>query len=333
MSPDTGAPVFDREAWLEARKGVLGSSEISSIFYQWETAEGKTLFLHMFEAPPDGATCLGCVSRHKTGYRLFLEKTSKLDPDAVEGERIDAGVHLEPALATWAQQKWAPWSLRKAAHSLHPKIKGFGASRDYEEAVAPNCPVEFKNVDFLIFRDLWQADGDEIIAPPMDITLQCQHQLAGNAAPYAWIVACVGGNSLKRGKILRHEPTIAKIENAVRAFWAAVGDKIEPLVPDFDAVADLYACGVKDKSIDLTGDNEAPELCAKYLAAKAELDVAEARVSQIKAQLGAKLGDHTRATVNGFRITWVAVHREEKLIPAKMQKALDYRGAFTVRTA
>ncbi len=329
MSPDTGT--LTEQEWHALRAKNVGASEIACLFYEWMLADGKTVYLHMFETPPEGAACLGCVSRHKTGYRLYLEKTGQLAPDEVEGERIDAGVHLEPGLAAWAQKKWGPWPLRKASYSKHPTIAGFGASRDYEEAAAPHRPVEFKNVDYLIFRDNWHADDDEILAPPIDITLQVQHQMAGTPAPEGWIVACVGGNSLKRGKILRHEPTIKKIEAAVISFWAAVNAGVQPLVPDVDTVVDLYASGVKGREIDLTGDNEAPELCAKYVAAKKIYDDAEFQVGQIKAQLAAKMGVHTKARINGFTITWPAIHREEKLIPAKMQRALDYRGGFTVR--
>lgn len=336
MSPDSGT--LAGPEWHALRAKHVGGSEIASLFYQWSLPpDGKVVYLHMFEKPPEGAINLGCVSRHTTGFRLYHEKAGKMEKDPVEGERIDAGIHLEPALATWAQAKWGPWPLVKTTEYFsHPTVKGLGVSRDYEEAKTA-VPVEFKNVDFLIFRDGWSvdpSDKDEITAPPMDITLQVQHQMAGRTCKHGWIVACVGGNNLKRGLILRHDPTIQKIETAVTAFWQAIKDGVLPYdIADFDTIADLYGNGSKAKEIDLRGDNEAPELCARYLAAKTAKDLAEGTFDHLKAQLTAKMGEATRARVGGYTLSWVAVHREEKMVPAKMQTALDYRGAFKVTAA
>jgi predicted phage-related endonuclease len=320
--------------WHALRARHIGSSEVASLFYAWSTPpDGRILYLHMFEEPPEDATCLGCVSRHKTGFRLYHEKAGRMEPDGVEGERVDAGTFLEPALAEWARKKFGPWDLRKVHRYItHPTVAGIGQSRDYEEVDKNYPPVEFKNVDFLIFRDLWQAEGDEILAAPFDAILQLQHQMAGTAAAYGWIVACVGGNNLKRGKIDRHEPTVRKIEEAVASFWQAVETGREPCnLADFETVAELYAAGQKGAAADLTRDREAPELAARYLTLKKTADKVGAEMDAVKARLGRKIGNATAATLQGFKISWPSISRVEKEVPARNQPALTYRGAFTVK--
>jgi predicted phage-related endonuclease len=284
----------------------------------------------MFEDRPEDATLLGCCSPYLTGYRLFHIKAGILQPDKIDNERIDAGIFLEPAIAEWARKKWS-WSLRKVHRYLSP-MDGMGCSRDYESVEKGFPPVEFKNVDFMQFKDKWIADGDEIITPPLHIILQLQHQIAATDADHGWIVACVGGNELKRGRIERHEPTIQRIKAAVSRFWIGVqaGEKPHGF-EDYDTVADLFAYGTKDKHIDLTGDNELPVLCRSFLDLKHEKDSAEDRLEAVKAAITARMGDSTRATANGFTLSWPAAHREEKIIPQKIQPAKDWRQGLTIK--
>jgi hypothetical protein len=321
-----------REHWHEIRAQHVGGSEVAALFYVWRLADGQQAFLHMFEQPPAGAECLGCVSRHTTGYRLYWQKRGVLPPENLdEVERVQAGQFLEPAIAEWAQHKWDPWPLRKVRrYLLHPRIAGMGVSRDFEEHAPGLPPVEIKNVDYLVFRDLWKTEGEEITAPPLDITLQLQHQIACEGrvrAEHGWIVACVGGNKLYRGQIARHDPTIARIEQAVAAFWRAVEAETPPLdVADFDTVAEMSLLGaeVRAAPLDLTADNELPVLCAEFLKTDASVKEGEAKRNAIKAQITRRFGNAPqtiRADIAGFKATWVYAERGGK----------PYRGALTIR--
>ncbi|CAO3358695.1 YqaJ viral recombinase family protein [Azospirillum palustre] len=321
-----------REHWHEIRAQHVGGSEVASLFYLWRLADGQQAFLHMFEQPPAGAECLGCASRHTTGYRLYWQKRGVLPPENLdEVERVQAGQFLEPAIAEWAQHKWDPWPLRKVHRYLrHPRIAGMGVSRDFEEHAPGLPPVEIKNVDYLVFRDLWKTEGEEITAPPLDITLQLQHQIACEGrvrAEHGWIVACVGGNKLYRGQIARHDPTITRIEQAVAAFWQAVESETPPLdIADFDTVAEMSLLGAETRAapLDLTADNELPILCAEFLKTDASVKASEVVRDRLKAQIAGKLGDSPetiRAAATGFNITWPLVRRGEK----------THRGGLTIR--
>jgi hypothetical protein len=325
-------PVPDEATWFALREAHVGGSDISSLFYSYLLEDGTEAVLHMYEMPPKGAQCLGCLSPHTTGYRLWQEKMGRLMPDDLGNvERVQAGVHLEPALATWAAKRW-DWKLRKVRrYCKHDLIYGWGASLDYEEASGDMAPVEFKNVDGLMFKNGWVTEDNEIIMPPLNYVLQLQHQIGAVNASYGWIVACIGGNQLMRGRIARHEPTQARIAAAVNSFWIGVDCQIEPTwVADYDTVADAYRYGNAGVITDLTADETVPVLCEQYLAAKEALKEIEQQVDLLKGQIAAKVGEGNKATANGYRLSWPIIERAEKMIPERIQKSLTYRGGLTI---
>ena len=324
--------VKDEAEWLSLRESHVGGSEVASLFYRWRFADGTEAVLHLYEAPPEGSTLIECLSPFKTGYRLWQEKSDRLMPDDLSGnERVQAGNFLEPALAAWATEKFK-WKLRKVhRYCTHPVVMGWGASLDYEAHEPGLPPIEFKNVDGLAFRDHWAVEGDEILMPPLNYVLQLQHQIGAVGADHGWIVACVGGNRLLRGRIERHEPTQQKIAEAIAKFWEGVQTGTEPKwVADYDSVAEVHRYGSKALQVDLTSDSDLPQLCADYIARKGEADQLEATLSHLKGQIASKVGDATKAAARGYRLSWAVIERPEKVIPERIQKALTYRGALTI---
>lgn len=325
--------VPDEAAWHAVRESHIGGSEIASLFYRWRTADGEEVVRHMFEEVPEDAHLLECLSPYKTGYRLWQEKAGRLMPDSfAESERIQAGIHLEPALAEWSKARWE-WPLRKVRRYLaHDVVDGWGASLDYEihgDGLS-RIPVEFKNVDGGVFRRQWMLDGDEIVLPPLHYLLQVQHQIGAAGADHGWIVACVGGNKLHRGRIDRHLPTQEKIASAIAWFWETVKRGISPdRVADGDTVARALAEGEAGKTADLT-DTNVHVMCAQYLRLKKHIERMEARESNIKGRITAQIGNATKATAAGYRLSWPSITRPEKMIPARVQAALTYRGGLTI---
>ncbi|CAB4130396.1 hypothetical protein UFOVP119_20 [uncultured Caudovirales phage] len=325
--------VSSEAEWLSIREANIGGSDVASLFYRWRYPDGTEAVHHLFDRPPEGSQILECLSSFKTGYRLWQEKAGRLQPENLDNvERVQAGVFLEPALTAWANKKWE-WKLRNVHRYLtHPIIKGWGASLDCEVHEPGMPPVEFKNVDGWIFRDEWVVMEGEILMPPLKYELQLQHQIGAAKADHGWVVACVGGNQLMRGRIDRHEGTQEKIANAVSAFWASIANNVEPVwLADYEAVAEVYSHGSADLATDLTGDEELSVLCNSYLTQKKELGELEMIVDNIKAQIGARIGEATKVKAAGFRLGWPVIDRPEKEIPARIQKALVYRGALNVR--
>lgn len=326
-------PVPDEAAWHSIRESHIGGSEIASLFYRWRLPDGQEAVLHMFEEVPQDAVILECLSPYTTGFRLWQEKAGRLKPGFVENERVDAGTFLEPALADWSKKKWE-WPLRKVRRYIqHDDVTGWGASLDYEMhgAGLSGVPVEFKNVDFLIFRDQWMVDDGEIVLPPLNLLLQVQHQIGAAGADHGWIVACVGGNKLHRGRIERHEASQKKIAEAIEAFWQSVRAGVSPdHVADYETAKTLLAEGDKAAVTDLTEDAEFPSMCRRYLRIKRHMERVETRMENLKGRIATRIGDGTKAKTAGFRLSWPSITRPEKMIPARVQTALTYRGALTI---
>lgn len=315
--------------WHSVRDRHVGGSEVANLFYRWYI-NGEVVVRHMFETIPDDAVPLGCLGQYSTGYAMFMDKLGEVKAkDIGEQERVKAGTFLEPALAAWAGNKWE-WSLRKVRRYLqHDKVQGWGATLDYEQTTGE--PVEFKNVDGLIFRREWMEANDEIILPPLHINLQLQHQIGVANATHGWIVACVGGNLLLRGKIERHEPTQERIAQAIEAFWLAIEKRFIPeRVADIDSVAEQFAAGVPEKIVDLTPDQKLPPIIRRYLRWKEHLANVDTHVNNLKGRICQRMGEATKATAEGFNLSWGAVNTPAKMVPARWQDAKSHRGALYV---
>lgn len=328
--------VVDEAHWLSLREAHIGGSDIASLFYEWLLPDGRVEVNHVFQQPTHkDARVIACVSSFKTGYRLWQEKAGRLKPDDFTlNDRVQAGIHLEPAIAEWSREKFN-WKIRKVKRYVeHDEVPYWGASLDYElnEKGSVGHPVEIKTADGFIFKEQWQVEDDEIVMPPLPYVLQIQHQIGATNSPKGYIVVCVGGNQLYRGSMDRHEPTQKKIAEAISAFHQAIKGGIEPVwLADYETVADQFRFAERAKATDLTNDKELPALCREYMAVQEQMKNWEAHRDILKGQIAAKAGDAVRAVINGYTLTWPVITREEKMIPAKVQKALTYRGGLTIK--
>ncbi len=326
---------FSSEAeWLTLREAHVGGSDVASLFNLWRLPDGSVVTLHCYEAPPEGSEFIECLSTYKSTFRLWQEKAGKLASDFQENERVQAGKHMEPALAAWAMEKWPDMKMRKVRRYLqHDEHPGWGASLDYEMATGDMEPVEFKNVDFLIFRDKWGGEGEDII-PPIHINLQLQSQIGVKPkATGGWVIVCVGGNTLKRVWIERHEPTQERIGEAVDMFWTGVKAGAEPRwLADFDTVKDLLSNGDgKLPPVDLEPSPAACVDARRYMRWKRHFDYVKGHMDRSKARVALEMGEATKAFGPGFTITWPVSGRIAKMIPEKWQDAATWRGGFTVK--
>jgi putative phage-type endonuclease len=246
------------------------------------------------------------VSPYLTRFELYHLKAGNIPPADLDGEeRIEAGRHLEPAIAAWAADKWQ-WPLHNVtAYLRHPSVSGMGCSLDFE--TADGEPVEIKNVDNLVFRDGdWVVEGDVILDAPAHFLIQVTHQLACRPeAARGWLLPCVGGNRLYRMEIPRHEKMVSRIEREVTTFWQSVEAGEEPR-PDFEAdaaaIAMLYG-GRGDEVVDLRDDARVHELCAAYLAAHEVEKEASGRKKAALAEIKTLMQDARCAMVaDGYKV-------------------------------
>lgn len=239
-------------------------------------------------------------------WTLWQAKSGRMAAPEVSGERPAWGLRLEEAIgAAVAEQEG--WRLRRAGYWTHDAITGMGCSPDFvilgstgQDSVVAGL-LDTKNVDWLIHRRQW---GDE---PPLHIIIQLQHQLACTGFTWGAIGALVGGNHLEVYRYERQPRVVAEIERRVAKFWTSIAAGREPPIDGSEstarAVAAIYAEAPDGELADLSGDNELPELCGRYLAAAARRREAKAEERQAHSAIIAKLGAHRRGSCEGFSIS------------------------------
>jgi hypothetical protein len=73
---------FNSEAeWLTLRDAHVGGSDVASLFNLWLFPDGSEKMLHAYEAPPEGALHLECVSPYKSSFRAMAGEGRQAGPD------------------------------------------------------------------------------------------------------------------------------------------------------------------------------------------------------------------------------------------------------------
>lgn len=327
--------VANEAEWLAIREQHIGGSEVASLFYEWLLPNGEIVVRHMFEAYGPDDEVLGCLGSFRTGYRLYMEKAGLLMPeDFGESERVQAGKFLEPAIAAWAKDRWGWDKLQKVHRYItHDGVIGWGVSRDYEINEPGRPPVELKNIDYGMFKDKWELDDeDEIVGMPLQYQLQVQHEIGPSDSPYGYIVACVGGNKLYRGRMERHEPTQERIAEAIAAFWSAVAEGIVPeWLADFGTVKESLATGIKDKTVDCTGMPSLDLLIRRFNRWDGVIKRLTKRAENIKAQIAQHFTDEATVMItNEYRCSWPSYTRPAGMSEPKYVEEKTWRMRLTL---
>ncbi len=277
----------------DERKNWIGGSEIAALF-------GLSPYMSKFD--------------------LWHRKKGTLPEPDLDNERVRAGNHLEPAIADWFKTETGIAVRRVHRYMEHPTVSQFGTSLDYE-TVTGHLPVEIKNVDGLIFRDKWEADGDIITDAPMHIILQLQAQMACAGKDRGYLVACVGGNKLYYMEVAANPGAIKRFESEVEQFWASIRENRAP-EPDFtldaSSIAVLYR-DASDAEIDMTGNNLLTSLVHDYKQAADEEKAAKALKAAKKAEILTIIGDAKKVKLDGFTIS--ATTTKEAHVEAHTKKA------------
>lgn len=264
------------------------------------------------------------ASPYQSRFALWHTKAGTLPPEEFETERTLAGQFLEPAIAAWANHKWQ-WDLVKSVgYTPHPSVPGMGASLDYV-VQSTGEPVDIKNVDGLIFKDEWIADGDFVHEAPLHLTLQIQAQIACSGASAGWLVACVAGNRLYRHRIERHDGVIARLETEVAEFWASIREGREPK-PDYSmdgpTLAAIYKAGKAGVVADLSQNNRAPVLCAEICSARVAEQAAADRKEAATAELRDLIRDASAVILPGYSVSVSDIKASEYTVTRKAYRRI-----------
>lgn len=279
-------------------------------------SEEHWLSLRREDVTSTEAAALFGMSPYMTQYELWHVKQGLMPNVFEDNERIQAGRHLEPAIASLVSERYGvvvePFKVyarneHRAGSSFDYRIVGVTDSpvddtrlRVMFEQHGPGV-LELKNVDSLAFRRNWQDDE-----APGHIEVQLQHQLA-LAGHHQWgaIVALVGGHTTHAYIRERRQDVGDTIMAAVDDFWRSVEAKTPPpvLYPD-DAEVVIALHQFSDGSIhDARDDEELAALLAEYDALGAQEKAIDERRKVIKATVLDRIGDAAKIVWSGGSVS------------------------------
>ena len=253
-------PITDKQSWLENRLLDVTSTEVSALFN---------------------------LNPYQTEFELYHQKKDKVVVNIDDNERMAWGRRLEDSIALeFAERK--KFKVEQFDVYMRDPDSRMGSSFDYK-IVSEDQPaiLEIKNVDAMAYRKNWVEYDEETISPPDHISLQLQHQLEITGYNIGYIVALVGGNTLKVVKSKR-DPEIGKIiKEKVKNFWQRIKTNTPP---DVDYTKDAQyimksLCNQADASLILNADTDMDQLIAEYNLVNKEYDSLGKTRNAIKAQI------------------------------------------------
>jgi hypothetical protein len=286
---------------------------------------------HGLRAPNVGASEVAAllgVHEFVTGYGLAARKLGLLK-DAGDNPVMKRGRLLEPvARALLAEQK-PGWQQIPASAYYSDDALRFGCTPDLfvRDAERGLGVVQIKTVAPPIFATKWHNEGGNI-EPPLWVAIQAMSEQHLTGAQFAVVAALVVGYGLSLELVdVPYLPNvIERLRQRVAEFWRMV-DAGQLPEPDYGVDRDVLAQVLREddgSEIDLTGDNELPEVAARLEAARHAKRLAEGTIDDCQARILHRLGTAQRARIAGGVITAKTIHRSEYIA-----KATSYRAVKT----
>lgn len=285
----TRHPIASRQQWLAMRQEDVTASDIGALFN---------------------------VSPYKSELKLYAEKAGL--PGATSMTNImQRGLWLEPGVIRACQDLHPDWQIEQLAVYLRcPELK-LGATPD-AVATIDGSPVncQLKVVAAPEFNKHWEN------GPPLHIVLQAITEAMLLDVPSS-VVACLildaYSAELMTYEIPRHVEAEGRILGRVHKFHQNLARGMRPAArtaEDGQLLARIFPDAVPEPVLDLSGDNQLPELLDQRALMKAVAKEAKDEIEAIDARIKDKLGAAERATLPGWKIAWPTITVAEHLQPA-----------------
>jgi len=253
-------PITDKQSWLENRLLDVTSTEVSALFN---------------------------LNPYQTEFELYHQKKDKVVVNIDDNERMAWGRRLEDSIAREFADR-NKFKVQSFDVYMRNSETRMGSSFDYK-IVSEKEPMilEIKNVDGLAYRKNWIEHDEYNIEPPEHIALQLQHQLEITGYNVGYIVALVGGNTMK---VVRSErdPKIGKLlKDKVENFWERIKLGIPPDV-DYTRDAEYMMKNLyneADANLIMNADEDTDTLIDDYNSINRECVSLEQQKKAIKAQI------------------------------------------------
>lgn len=199
------------DVWKKLREDNIGGSEIACLF-----GEGRTSY-----------------------YKLWHIKRGLIEEINLDDvERVQAGKFMEAGAINWYNHVYKINLYQPFQYVKHATVKGMACTPDaispYGDQLGYKIMAQVKNVDSIQFQLLWEHEKEEITKAPLDILLQCQHELEVMDYDINILIVVVGGNRLFRMICQRDRDIGAMACAAVDKFW----NMSEAPLPEFDRDGD-----------------------------------------------------------------------------------------------
>lgn len=243
------------------------------------------------------------LSKWKTRFELWLEKTGQTELAETDNEAAYWGTQLEDLVAHEFMNRTGKKVRRRNQILQHPEHDWMLANID-REVIGENAILECKTSSAW-FRGEWK--NDEV---PDAYIVQVQHYMAVTGTQKAYIAVLIGGNQFKWKEIPRDDELIKIIIDAEKQFWEfnVLGNK-PPLLDGSSAaekfVKERYAAAKSGKVAELP--NLYSEKIQELLTLKTQISLLEKSQKEIENQLKNELKDAETGLVGHFAINWKSV--------------------------
>ena len=265
-------------------------------------------------------------SRWKTIYRLWAEKTGKIEiPDLSNNEAVEMGTRLEQFVADVFSEKTGKAVRKQSKMYVH---------KDYPYMVA--------HVDRLI------TGSDELLECktcsafkleewenkiPKEYVLQVIWYLGITGRKRGWIACLIGGQKFDY-KVIEFDEELFSlmVEKAVK-FWDMVQKQIPPVIlpEDGDTLAEVYS----EHTDDMIESQELNDRIAYVQELKMHRDSINNEIKEIETELKATIADKVGLLTDKYKVTWKTQTRTtpdlEKLREEQPELMSKYTLTKTIR--
>ena len=244
----------------------------------------------------DAAAALG-LSRYKTPYDLYREKTGEADPDDLDGnEAVEIGLLAEPMIATLYERRTGHRVQHVRAILQHPEHHYLTCNLDGrvfgEERLVEKKTAGFTSRGFIDAE--WGEDGTDQI--PTHHFVQAQAQLAVTGFAVNDVAALLAGIGFRIYTVRRNDEFIALMIERLAEFWSYVERREPPPVTTLEEVRKRFPQHVP---LPIEADDAAQSAYRILLDAKQRIKAAEADEKRAQDAISSYLAEHDTLTING----------------------------------
>lgn len=260
---------------------------------------------------------LGCHS-YTTPYRLWAEKSGRVEPDHEENEAMRRGRLLEPAAIEMLREERPQWIVdyrNDRAYYRRPDLR-IGATPDAFARRGDRDGrgiVQIKVVSEDAFRNGWVDPDTRTVELPLWIGIQAIVEAKLTSSQWAAVAAMVVGRGIKMHviDIPLHDDLWSLLVGEVAKFWSIVDGDGHPPVDwqkDASTVSAVHRHSTA-RSVDLSYMDGIDEIIARFMKTRDERRALERTEGVLRPQILHALGDAEAGETSLHRIRAPTTYR------------------------